>query len=131
MIKKLNSLGIFLALQILFCSVFVSFALSDPPELVEVLDIAGRILNIAVGVAGIVLVAMVAYGVWKSSLSVGDPRGLEGAKQTWTYALYGFFIIVGSFAAFLIMTGILGITLSPASLLTNISTAITDLLNPL
>ena len=133
MIKKLKSFGIFLAFQVLFSGLFLCFAAGagePPPDITGIVDVAGRVVNIAMMVAGIVLVTMVAYGVWKSSLATGDPRGLEGAKQTWTYALYGFFIVVGAFAAFVIIAGALGISINPGSLLNNVKSAITDLMNP-
>lgn len=85
-----------------------TFALSDPPTFSELEPIINRIVNVLMMSAGLVLVAMIAYGVWKSSLATGDPRGLEGAKSTWTYAIYGFFIVVGSLAIVMIVEGILG-----------------------
>ena len=133
MIKKLNSLSIFLTLQILFTGFFICFAAGgneDAPPLTDIVSIMGRILNIAIGIAGIVLVIMIAYGIWKSSLATGDPRGLEGAKQTWTHALYGFFIVIGAFTLVVIISGILGISLLPSAFLKNFSDALTALLNP-
>lgn len=133
MIKKINYLGIFLTLQILLSNVCHSFAMTggdEPPALTSIVSIAGKILNIAMAMAGIVLVIMIAYGVVKSSLATGDPRGLEGAKQTWSYAIYGFFIVVGAFALIVIISHILGVSLAPSSFLGNISSALNSLLNP-
>jgi hypothetical protein len=122
---------VFVLTQLFMGSFVVCFAaLSDPPELSSLVDIARRTLNIAVMVSGIVLVAIIAYGVWKSSMATGDPRGLEGAKQTWTYALYGFLIVVAFFSIFIIITSALGITLSPGALLTGVSGALNALINP-
>jgi len=89
-----------------------------------------NIFNISVSLVGIVLVAVLAYGIWKSSMSLGDPRGLEGAKQTWTYALFGFAVVVLFFFLFTFLTSIFGIeTLaSPRHLLDKVFEAITELI---
>ena len=126
--KYFKQLIIFL--NLLLIPFLVCFAVADVPELSSIVAILGRILNIAVGVAGIALVVMIAYGVIKSSLATGDPRGLEGAKATWTYALYGFFIVVAFFALFLIISRFVGSNLSPNSLLGNVASGINSLLNP-
>lgn len=117
----------------LLCSVFFSlkstYAEIDPPSLEEEAQpIIERVFNIAFISVGIVLVAVAAYGIIKSSLAAGDPRGLEGAKQTWTYAIYGFAVIVLFFAIFAIAQRLLGIpVLTPKELLDNVFDAITSL----
>ncbi len=105
-------------------------ALSDPPTFSELQPILVRIINVFIMCAGLVLVVMIAYGVWKSSLATGDPRGLEGAKSTWTYALYGFFIVVGVFAIIMIIEGIIGISSGASGgLVGKLIDAINELLN--
>ena len=133
MLKKLKSLSVFLTSQILLSSLFFCFAVPaspDAPPLSSIVPIISRIINIAVGASGVVLVAMIAYGIWKSSLALGDPRGLEGAKQTWTYAIYGFFIVVGALALITIISNLLGTPISPSGFLGNISSALNSLLHP-
>jgi hypothetical protein len=84
-------------------------SMDTEPSLSQLGEIFGRIFNTALFVAGGVLVVMIAYGAWKSAMATGDPRGLESAKQTWSYALYGFIVVVIFFALFLIITNIFGI----------------------
>jgi len=109
---------------------YAAAALSDPPTFDELRPILVRIINVFIMCAGLVLVAMIAYGVWKSSLAAGDPRGLEGAKSTWTYALYGFFIVVGVFAIIMIIEGIIGISSGASGgLVGKLIDAINELLN--
>lgn len=55
-----------------------------------------RILNLGLYASGIALAIFIGYGAIKMSLALGDPKGLQGASKTWTFALIGFFIIVGS-----------------------------------
>ena len=105
--------------------------LDQNPSLDQLSGILGRVFNTLVYASGVVLVAMIAYGIIKSSMAAGDPRGLEGAKQTWTYAVYGFFVIVLFFSIFLIITRALGISSlsSPGSILRNIFGSINSLLS--
>lgn len=133
MLKKRHLISLHLFSQVILGSLFYSLAASggdDPPQLSSIFGIAGNILNVAVGVAGLVLVAMIAYGVWKSSLATGDPRGLEGAKQTWSYAVYGFFIVVGFTAGVIIIGKLLGVNLTPSGFMGSVSSAVGDLINP-
>jgi len=67
-----------------------------------------RIISIFILAASSALVIMIAYGIIKGSMSMGDPRGLEGAKSTWTYAVYGFLVVVLSFVIFSLVKGIVG-----------------------
>lgn len=99
----------------------------DTNQLGSLVGVFERILSYAMGVSGAVLVIMIAYGVWKSSMALGDPRGLEGAKQTWTYAIFGFFVVVGVFVIFAIISGIFGISIDPLGLFGGIRSALESL----
>ncbi len=89
-----------------------------------------NIFNAFIGVVAAVLIVMIAYGVWKSSMATGDPRGLEGAKQTWIYALYGFFVVVLFGVIFSIIAGWFGApVLTPAALLSNVFAALESLIS--
>lgn len=119
-------------LFVLFISVssfFVVFAVEvDPPGLEDAQSVIERIFNIVFASVAGVLVAVIAYGIWKSSLAAGDPRGLEGAKQTWSYALYGFAVIILFFVIFAVAQRLLGIpVITPKQLLDNVFYAIESL----
>ena len=102
----------------------------DTTRLSGMFVVLSNILTIAVTLAGVVLVIMLAYGVWKSSMALGDPRGLEGAKQTWSYAIFGFFVVAGVFVIFNIIANIFGITsLNPMNFVRNLSSAVQELVN--
>jgi len=128
--RKKNAIPLILFTQVLFAGSNLCLAADDPPALSSIFSIIANILSVAVTVAGLVLVVMIAYGVWKSSMATGDPRGLEGAKQTWTYAVYGFFVVVGFTAIIMIIGKLLGINLSPSGFLGNVSGAVNSLINP-
>jgi hypothetical protein len=133
MLKRKHLISLFLLTNAVLGS--SSFCLAagsgDLRQLPSITSVAGNIFNVVVGVAGLVLVVMIAYGVWKSSMAVGDPRGLEGAKQTWTYAVFGFFVVVGVVAGVIIMGKLLlGVTLTPSGFIGSVSGALNSLINP-
>jgi hypothetical protein len=103
-------------------------AFDDPHPLAIMCPIA-RILRIFVYSAAIVFVAVMGFGGWKISLSLGDPKALMGGQQTWTYAVLGLFVVLGFFAAFSIVAGLLGIEsiVSPDYLVDRIANAIASL----
>ncbi len=111
-------------------TVFAEADLDTDPSLSLLQSILENTFNIVVIAVGGVLVAVVAYGIWKSSLSLGDPRGLEGAKQTWTYALYGFMVIILFFVVFTIVTGFFGVSSlgNPKNILGEVFKAINELI---
>ncbi|OGC79830.1 hypothetical protein A3K01_02290 [candidate division WWE3 bacterium RIFOXYD1_FULL_43_17] len=80
----------------------------DEPTLGEARPLLVNVMNWLVFLVGIVFVLVVAYGAWKASTAAGDPRGLDSAKSTWSYAIFGLLIIVGFFALFTIVSGLFG-----------------------
>lgn len=106
---KSNKYLIFLSLLML--NVFVTYAEDiDPPGFDKLKEILSRIIGLFLAASAAVLVIMIAYGIIKGSLAAGDPRGLEGAKGTWTYAIYGFFVVILSMIIVTIIRGQLGLT---------------------
>ena len=89
-------------------SPFLFAANLDEPTLGEVRPLLVNVMNWLVFLVGIVFVLVVAYGAWKASTATGDPRGLDSAKSTWNYAIFGLLIIVGFFALFTIVSGLFG-----------------------
>ncbi|OGC50954.1 hypothetical protein A2716_02875 [candidate division WWE3 bacterium RIFCSPHIGHO2_01_FULL_40_23] len=91
---------------------------SDPATAEEAVDdlpstiacYVSTALNILVVVSGSVFVLMVFYAAVKFSLSQGDPKGIEGAKATLTWAVIGFLVVIGVYVIFAILTGILGVS---------------------
>lgn len=81
-----------------------------PPSLHGLKDILSRIVGLFLAASAAALVVMIGYGIIKGSLAAGDPRGLEGAKSTWTYAVYGFLVVMLSILIVTIIRGRLGIT---------------------
>lgn len=89
--------------------VFAAAELPPPPEIDSLVGVVSRIVGMFIAASVISLIIIIAYGIIKASLSAGDPRGLEGAKSTWSYAMYGFFIVFFSFVIVSIIWSVLGI----------------------
>jgi len=60
--------------------------------------------------AGIVAVILIIYSGIKFILSGGDPKQVEGARKTLTYAIIGFIVILLSFAILNLISGITGVS---------------------
>lgn len=103
--------------------------LDTNPTIDGLLDLVGRAIVMLAGGAALVFVAMIAYGAWKASMALGDPRGLDAAKKTWTYAMFGVLVAVGALSVFAIVARILGVSysLSLSPLTSGIRSALGDL----
>lgn len=110
-LKKIKSNKYIVFLSLLMLETFVAYAEEpDPPGFDKLKEIFLRIIGLFLAASAAVLVIMVAYGIIKGSLAAGDPRGLEGAKSTWTYAVYGFFVVVLSMLIVTVVRGRMGLT---------------------
>jgi len=96
-----------------------------------IICLIARVLRIFIYAAGLVFVAVGAFGAWKINLAMGDPKALAGGKNTWSYAVYGLAIVLGFFALFTIITGLLGISAfgSPNAILDKLMSGIQTFLD--
>ena len=77
-------------------SFIVQAALKDPEKPAEFSDletIFANVLAAALGLAGIVLFVTLVMGGFSYLTAGGDPKKLEGAKGTITYAIYGIIFV--------------------------------------
>ncbi len=100
----------------------------DEPTLGEARPLLVNVMNWLVFLVGIVFVLVVAYGAWKASTAAGDPRGLDSAKSTWSYAIFGLLIIVGFFALFTIVSGLFGFKIGFTEIFDGIFVGIDELM---
>jgi len=84
-------------------------------------------INLGLLLVGATLIIFILYGAIKAVQSQGDPKMLEGAKQTWSWAIFGALIILVSITAVGIIYGLLGSSLSPLDILGNLRKALEDL----
>lgn len=99
---------------ILIFAVFITntayAATAGAGSIVDILDPIIRLLNLVTGAAAFVFMAMLFYSAYKYAIAQGDPKGLMGAKETLTHAIFGFIIAIGSFAIINWVANILGLS---------------------
>ena len=86
------------------------YAQDSPLELV---DVAARGLNVLILISGAVFVGFAIMSAYKFATAEGDPKGIQGAKQSLTYAVVGLCVVVGVFAINAIIVGILAPSNAP------------------
>jgi hypothetical protein len=102
--------------------------INNPKNLNDILYILCPIqgaINIGLYFVGAVLIILVLYGAIKAVTSLGDPKQLEGAKMTWSYAIFGFLIILFSLTIITIAFGLFGSGLNPLNITDNIQDSFT------
>jgi hypothetical protein len=89
-----------------------------------------RYLNIIVYASAAVFVIMIFAGAIKFSLAQGDPKAIQGAKGSLTWAVIGFIVIIGVFTMLTIFKNVLGLKDNPiADPVGAINRNLMDLLN--
>ena len=70
-----------------------------PPaaELSSLQTVFGNVVNVALALAAIVLFIMLIIGGFRYITAGGDPKGVEGARKTLTYAIAGIVLIALSY----------------------------------
>lgn len=68
-----------------------------------------NVVGIILGIAGIVFFILLLSSGFKFITSGGDPKALEGAKKTLTYAIGGLIIIILSYLILLLIKEITGV----------------------
>ena len=81
----------------------------DPPTLQNLEDVFKSVLNVILGIAGITFFILLLSSGFKFITSGGDPKALEGAKKTLTYAIGGLILIVLSYLILLLIKEITGV----------------------
>lgn len=101
----------------------------NEPTMAGLVQVFINILNWAIYLVGIVFVFVLAYGAWKGATALGDPRSLESAKSTWTYALYGAIIVVAAYGLFSLIARFFGYSFGLGSVFEKIEEGISQLIN--
>ncbi|MCJ7805267.1 pilin [Patescibacteria group bacterium] len=70
---------------------------SDVAKLSDLEGVFGNVVGILLGLAGIALFIMLVVGGFKYITAGGDPKGIESAKKTLTYAIGGIVLIAAGF----------------------------------
>lgn len=81
-----------------------------PPAKLQDLEIVfGNVVQAMLAMGGVALFIMLLTGGFKYLTSGGDPKALEGAKHTLTYAIGGFVLLAFSYMLLRILGDVTGI----------------------
>ena len=81
----------------------------DPPTLQNLEDVFANVVKIVLGIAGITFFILLLSSGFKFITSGGDPKALDGAKKTLTYAIGGLVLIIASYLILLLIKEITGV----------------------
>jgi len=90
----------------------------NPPTGTDVATISnlsclfGKVVSYALGLAAIVLFVLLIMSGFKFITSGGDPKALEGAKKTLTYAIIGLIVILVSYLILVLIQTITGVNVT-------------------
>lgn len=71
--------------------------MSDVAKLTDLEKVFGNVVGILLGLAGIALFITLVVGGFKYITAGGDPKGVESAQKTLTYAIGGLVLIAAGF----------------------------------
>ena len=83
----------------------------DGSDIHQLVDIFIRIISALLAVAGVFAVILIVIGGIRMILSMGDPKAMQSARGTVTFAIIGLIIILLSVAIVLIIGNFLGVSL--------------------
>lgn len=85
----------------------------DEPAAIEQLgDVFGNLVSAILGFAGITLFILLIVGGFKYITSGGDPKAVEGAKKTLTYAIGGLITLLLSYLILVLIKEITGVNVT-------------------
>lgn len=80
----------------------------EPPQLSELEGLFKNAVGALIALAGIVLFVLLVSGGIKFITSGGDPKAVDGAKKTITYAIGGLLVILLSYLILVLIENITG-----------------------
>lgn len=80
----------------------------DAAQLTDLEGIFQNALGAALGLGGILLFFMILAGGFQYMTSAGDPKKLEGAQHTLTYAIVGMVLVAAAYLILVIINEITG-----------------------
>ncbi|HET7098624.1 MAG TPA: hypothetical protein VFI61_00080 [Patescibacteria group bacterium] len=80
-----------------------------PARISDLQGIFERVVSVAIGLAGIVLFFLLVSGGFKYITSGGDPKAVDGAKKTISFAILGLVLVLASYLILLLIKAITGV----------------------
>jgi hypothetical protein len=90
--------------------------MDDVAQISNLRDLFSNVVSVLVALAGVVLFVLIVMAGLKFITSGGDPKAVEGAKKTLTYAVGGLVVILLSYLVLLLIERVTGLN---AGTLTN------------
>ncbi len=84
------------------------FGAGEPAQLTDLEGIFEKLVNAFIGLASIALFVMLLLGGIKYITSGGDPKKIEGAKSTLTYAIGGMIFVLLSYLILVLIKTLTG-----------------------
>ena len=89
---------------------------NDVAKISDLNTVFNSVVGYALGFAGIVLFILLISAGFKFITSGGDPKAVEGAKKTLTYAIAGLIIILLSYLILVLIKTITGVDVTTFSI---------------
>jgi hypothetical protein len=83
---------------------------ADPLQLRDLEVVFARLVSVLLTLAGLIAFIMLIVGGFKFITSGGDPKGVEAAKNTLTYAIGGIVVVAASFLILVFIENFTGAT---------------------
>lgn len=80
-----------------------------PAKISDLATVFGSVVRSLLALAGITLFIMLLLGGFRYITSGGDPKGIEGAQKTITYAIIGLVVILLAFLVLVLIRAITGV----------------------
>lgn len=90
--------------------------MNDVAQISNLRDLFSNVVSVLIALAGVVLFILIVMAGLKFLTSGGDPKAVEGAKKTLTYAVGGLVAILLSYLVLLLIEKVANL---PAGTLTN------------
>ncbi len=103
------------------CSQTDSAAYMNNPPIIALVCVLVKVFNYGIAAVGAVFLFMLTMGMYKYATSWGDPKGIQGAKNTLTYAVIGLFLVLFAVTFFRIGGNLLGLKGEYGSLTANLN----------
>jgi len=81
----------------------------EPAKISDLEEVYGNLVSAILGFAGITLFILLLVGGFKYITSGGDPKAVEGARKTISYAIMGLVVLLLSFLILVLIKAITGV----------------------
>lgn len=85
----------------------------DEPSPLAILCPIAKLFNVILLSSAAVFVIFIFMTSIKYAMAQGDPKALQGSKQSLTFAIIGFIVVIGSYTALTIIKNVLGLSDNP------------------